>query len=464
MKSFLDENFLLKSKQAEQLYHDYAKDRPIYDYHNHLEANDIAIDRSYGDLSEVWLQGDHYKWRIMRAMGHDERFISGSGDPKEKLRGYTEAVSQAVGNPLYHWSHMELKGYFGIEERICPENVDKIWEQANSYLKSLSTIKMLTLINVHTLCTTNDILENLDSHKKVMDAQASVVTVRPSFRPDKVVRINKHGFVDYIHRLVDATQIVIRDFGDLKKAIKERLNFFDDMGCLCADHGLDVFNFVLCDEAEANVAFKRVFQEEILSAGDAAKYQSALLRYLAQEYRSRGWVMQLHIGALRDNNQPMYRRLGPDSGFDAVNDAPVAQPLSQFLNAAMEDGGLPKTILYCLNPKDNYILSTIGGCFWGDGIKGRVQFGPAWWFVDHLEGMEKQLTDLATTGVLGTFVGMLTDSRSFLSFVRHEYFRRILCNFIAEKVVNGELPWDEKWLGDMVKRISFDNARTFFEG
>lgn len=462
MAKFMNDDFLLKTESARKLYFDYAQDMPIYDFHNHLRTDEIAEDIAYDTISDVWLGGDHYKWRIMRNMGADESIISGNGDPKEKFALYCKAISKAIGNPLYHWSHLELRRYFGIDEIICPENVDVIWEKSNDRLKSLTARKLITMSNVDTLCTTDNPVDDLRYHKQLKKDNSFDVAVRPSFRPDNAYNMNKDGFCDYVKTLSEVSGVEIKDIDTMKQALSKRIEFFNSMGCLVSDHALDTMQFAECTQSEADTILKRKLSKEDVNPNDGVKYQSVILRFLASEYKKYGWVMQIHIGALRNNNTPQYKKLGPDTGFDATEDASVARGLSGLMNAIECDGGLPKTILYCLNPKDNYSLLSVGGCFAGD-IEGKIQFGPAWWFIDHLEGMKRQLTDLSTTAVLGTFVGMLTDSRSFLSFPRHEYFRRILCDFIGDKVENGEIPWDEKWLGGMVKDISYNNAKRYFE-
>jgi glucuronate isomerase len=463
MKTFLDENFLLAGKYSRRLFHGYAKDQPIYDYHNHLIPGQIAMDARYSNITEVWLGGDHYKWRIMRSLGADENLVSGNGDPKDKFSLYVKAVSKAIGNPLYHWSHMELRRYFGIDLILCPENTNKIWEQANEKLPELSVRKILSMSNVHTLCTTDSPVDNLEHHKRLMADPSLRVAVRPSFRPDPVLRIGSEGFRTFIDELSKASGVEINGIDRLKQALINRMDYFGAAGCVVADHALDEICYADAMEHEADQLLKARLSGSRLDKKSIIEYQSVILRFLASEYRKRNWVMQLHIGALRNVNKSMLLKLGPDTGYDAVHDIPVAAALAGLMDAIERDGGLPKTVLFCLNPKDNYALLTIGGCFAGAGTAGKIQFGPAWWFNDHIDGMTKQLADLAAVGVLGTFIGMLTDSRSFLSFPRHEYFRRILCSYIGDKVENGELPWDEKWLGGIVEDICFHNARAYFE-
>lgn len=460
---FLSEDFLLYSKEAGILYHDYAKKMPIYDFHNHLNIDEIADNITYENITKAWLGGDHYKWRLMRTTGADERYITGDADDREKFYVYVKALEKSIGNPLYHWSHMELQRFFDIDDIICMDNADKIFDKSAEKLSQLNTRKLITMSNVDTLCSTDDPTSDLKYHKIVGEDKDINFDVFPSFRPDKAVKIDKAEFKEYIKKLGESADIEITNFEKLKTALSKRMDFFDTLGTTVSDHGVDTLNFIKATARDVDEIFRGGLFGRTLTGEEVSKYHSAILTFLGTQYKKRNWVMQLHFGALRSINTRMFNILGPDTGYDAAHDAPVAEACAYLLDAIESDGGLPKTVIYCLNPKDYYSLISVGISFMGDDIAGKVQFGPAWWHTDHIDGIQKQLIDVSSIGAIGYFVGMLTDSRSFLSFPRHEYFRRILCNFIGDLAAKGQVPWDEKWLGKMVEDISFNNAKEFFK-
>lgn len=464
MKAFLDENFLLNSKTAETLYHDYAKGMPIIDYHCHLSPKEIAGDKKYRNLAELWLASDHYKWRAMRSNGVDEKYITGDAPDKEKFLKWAETISRCIGNPLYHWTHLELKRYFGIDRLLSPDTAEEIWGRCNEILASgkLTARDLIKRSNVKIICTTDDPVDSLEYHKEIAADTTIDVKVFPTFRPDKAIHIDKEGFVEYLKELGKISNINIKNFEDLKRALTERVQFFHNAGCRVSDHGLEPVVFSEGTEEEAAEIFVKVLNGQILTENEIKKYKSQMLLFAGREYAKRNWVMQLHIGTVRNINSRMVKLLGPDTGFDTIGDRTFAEDLVKLLNALDDAGELPKTILYCINPRDNEVLGTVIGCFQGVGIPGKLQFGSGWWFNDQKDGMIRQMTALANVGLLSRFVGMLTDSRSFMSYTRHEYFRRVLCNLIGEWVENGEAPNDIKLLGGMVKDISYNNAFEYF--
>jgi glucuronate isomerase len=466
MKAFLDDNFLLTNETAVKLYHEYAKDMPIIDYHCHLSPQEIYENKTYRNLTEIWLYGDHYKWRAMRANGVEERFVTGGEgvDDYSRFLAYARTMPMLIGNPLYHWSHLELRRFFGVEEIINERNAPAIWEKVNAKLNGdgFAARDFIVKSNVQVIGTTDDPTDSLEYHRKLREDRGFDVRVLPSFRPDKALELNRETFRPWLGKLEEAAGIPIRDYGDLKAALENRVDFFHQVGCRISDHALDYVPFAECTEAEAAAIFARARQGETVSLEEERKYKTDLLVFLARLYADRGWAMQLHMNALRNNNRRMFRALGPDTGFDSINDAPVAVELCGLLNAMAEQDALPKTILYSLNPRDYPQLVAIGGSFQGGGIPGKIQFGSAWWFNDTKEGMLYQMRMLADIGLFGRFIGMLTDSRSFLSYPRHEYFRRILCNLIGEWAENGELPGDMDLLGSTVRNISYYNAKEYF--
>jgi glucuronate isomerase len=460
----MDENFLLINDAAVKLYHDYAKNMPIYDYHCHLKPEEIWEDKVYKNITEVWLYGDHYKWRAMRSNGIDEKYITGDASDYDKFMAWAKTIPYCIGNPLYHWTHLELQRYFGIYEILNEDTAKSIWNRCNEMLnsKDFTARALMKKFNVKLVGTTDDPTESLEYHKKIREEGKLDAKVVPSFRPDKGIDINKEGFVDWINKLSEVTNRSIEDYEDLLEALKERIEFFHEQGCRISDHALDYVPYKEAEIEEVRKIFEKAMNMEDISLEEEEKYKTFTLAYMARIYSQKNWTMQLHIGAMRNNNTTMYKLLGADTGFDSINDYEIAVSLSRFLDLLDKEKKLPKTILYTLNPKDNYVLGTMLGNFQGDGIPGKIQFGSGWWFNDQKDGMIKQMTDLANLGLLSRFVGMLTDSRSFLSYTRHEYFRRILCNLIGEWVENGEAPNDMKLLGSMVQNICYNNAKDYF--
>lgn len=464
--TFLSDNFLLHSPMAERLYHEHAKDQPIYDYHCHLPPADIAADKQFRDLADIWLAGDHYKWRGMRTLGIAERLITGDAAAREKFQAYAEAVPQFVGNPLYHWTHLELKRPFGITTLLNGDSAEDIWQEANRLLATpeFSARGILQQMNVHMVGTTDDPIDDLAHHAAIAADSSFKIRVRPSWRPDKILKIEQSGFLDYLAQLQKVCGTEIRRFSDIQETLAQRLQHFAAHGCLASDHGLEILRYAeLPAEHILDEILQKRLNKQSLSENDIAQYQSALLVWLGQQYHRLGWVMQLHIGPIRNNSGRMFAKLGVDSGYDSIGDRPIADNLAALLNAMDSSDQLPKTILYTINPRDNALLATMCGNFQEEGIRGKVQFGSGWWFNDQKAGMEEQLMTHAQMGILSVFVGMLTDSRSFLSFTRHEYFRRILCNMFGNWVTQGELPADEKLLGEIIRNICFYNAKQYFE-
>jgi glucuronate isomerase len=464
MKTFMDENFLLTNKTAEKLYHDYAKDMPIFDYHCHLNPKEIKDNMRYRNITEIWLGGDHYKWRAMRSNGVDEKYITGDAPDKEKFMKWAETMPKCIGNPLYHWTHLELKRFFGINELLSPKTAEVIWEKCNEMLAKdeFTARELIKRSNVKVICTTDDPADSLEDHIALAKDKTFAVTVLPAFRPDKSFNIDKAGFVEWIERLSKVVGQDIQTFASLKEALKQRLDFFHEVGCRVSDHALDPIVFEEATEEEITAILQKALKGEQLTESEIKKYKTEVMVYLGKQYTRLNWTMQIHIGTIRNNSKRMMRLLGPDTGFDATADYTFAEALSKFLDKLDDTDELPKTILYCLNPRDNDVLGTIIGCFQGGGIPGKIQVGSGWWFNDQKDGMTKQIISLSNLGLLSLFVGMLTDSRSFLSYTRHEYFRRILCNIIGEWVESGEAPNDFELLGTMVQNICFDNAKEYF--
>lgn len=464
MKPFMDENFLLTNQTAETLYHDFAKDMPIFDFHCHLSPKEIAENKRYQNITEVWLGGDHYKWRAMRANGVEERFITGDAPDKEKFMKWAETMPQCIGNPLYHWTHQELKTYFGIDKLLSPETAEEIWETANALLQSdaFTAQGLIKRSNVKVLCTTDDPADSLEYHIALAKNENFNVKVLPAFRPDKSFNIEKAGFVEWINKLEHASGKEIGSLAAILEALQQRIEFFHATGCRISDHALDPIVFEKATAEEVEAIFQKALQGSTLTDSEIRKYKTHILVFLGKQYARLGWVMQLHIGTIRNNSTRMMRTLGPDTGFDATADYIFAEALSKFLDTLDNTDELPKTILYCLNPRDYEVLATIAGCFQDGGIPGKLQLGSGWWYNDQKDGMTRQMVVLANIGILSRFVGMLTDSRSFLSYTRHDYFRRILCNLIGEWVEAGEAPHDIKLLGSMVQNICFTNAKNYF--
>ena len=466
MKAFMDRDFLLESETAKTLFHDCAEGMPIIDYHCHISPYEILRDKRYDTITEVWLGGDHYKWRAMRSAGVPEELVTGNADPREKFRAWAQTLPGLIGNPLYHWTHLELQRYFGITEPLSGRNADEVYDACNEVLarEDMSVRGIIRKSGVRLICTTDDPVDPLDAHEALRGGTGFDTVVLPAFRPDKALRADKPVFPGYLEKLEAASGMKIATADDLRAALADRIAFFDAHGCRVADHALDTPVCTAASEAELNGILDRARRGEKILPAEAEAFQTALLRFCAGEYARRDWAMQLHFGCIRDNSGKMYERLGPDTGYDSINDqGGTAARLAGFLDLLERDGALPKTILYSLNPADSCVIGTVMGCFQTDGgIPGRVQLGSAWWFNDHRRGMEQQLTDLMNLGYLGAFVGMLTDSRSFLSYTRHEYFRRILCNLLGGMVENGEYPADMEALGGLVRNISYENARRYF--
>ena len=463
MKTFMDSDFLLRTETAKRLYHEIAGDLPIIDYHCHLSPREIAEDRRFSSITELWLGGDHYKWRLMRSFGVAERYITGDASDREKFQKWAEALSLAIGNPLYHWSHMELQRYFGYHGVLNGETAETVWNLCNETLRQpgFSARNLILRSNVKVICTTDDPADSLEWHEKLKDS-GFPVKVLPSFRPDKALAIEKPDFADYLPTLSNRAKMPVRSFKELVSALETRALFFDSHGCRVSDHGLKAVPYVPAEEEQIEAIFQKKLQGEALTHAEIAQYQTALLLSLGRMYHRLGWVMQLHFGVLRDNAKRIFSVLGADAGFDSIGDNVSMSALAGFLNLLDETDELPKTILYSLNPNDNSAIISVMGAFQAGGISGKLQLGSAWWFNDHKKGMQNQLTDLAAGGHLAAFVGMLTDSRSFLSYARHEYFRRILCDLIGGWVENGEFPNDLETLSAIVRGISYKNAESYF--
>ena len=465
MKKFIGDNFLLHSKTAEKLYHEYAKDLPIIDYHNHLPPEEIASDKNFENLTKIWLDGDHYKWRAMRANGIDEKYITGDTNDFEKFQKWAETVPYTLRNPLYHWTHMELQQPFGIHTLLNKETVTKIYEDCSEKLQTeqYSVRNLLRKANVEILCTTDDPIDSLEHHQKIKDSGFEI-KVLPTFRADKAMVIEDvETFNIYVAALSKASDVDIIDYASFCQALEKRHDFFHEMGCRLSDHGLDCVYAEDYNEQEVTAIFLKATLKKSLTEIEVFKFKSAVLVFLATLDQEKNWVQQFHLGALRNNNSSMMQKIGADGGYDSIGDVEQAKPLSKFLNKLEENGKLAKTILYNLNPKDSEVFAAMAGNFNSEAIAGKMQYGAAWWFLDQKDGMEKQMNVLSNFGLLSRFIGMLTDSRSFLSYSRHEYFRRILCNLVGEDVERGELPNDIELLGKMVQNICYYNAKNYFK-
>ncbi|MGE4583133.1 MAG: glucuronate isomerase [Sphaerochaeta sp.] len=467
MKKFMDEQFLLQTKTAQALYHDYAKDEMIFDYHCHLNPQEIAENKRFTTITDAWLGGDHYKWRAMRANGIPEELVTGKdADPFDKFMAWASTMENALGNPLYHWTHLELQRYFGIHEVLNTKNAKAIYEEANRQFKEneeLSVRGIMQKFKVYAVGTTDDPADDLAYHKVIASQTDFPAKVIPSYRPDKALNIEKETFLSYIESLGKAAGLHIQNAEDVVQALIKRLDFFVSMGCKASDHALITAPSVFKSESEVNAIFSKKLAGATLSHEEVEAYKTYVMTHLARAYAKRDIAMQLHFASIRDNNGLMFNKLGPDTGFDASHDKELAQSLSAFLNNLSQTHEVPKTIFYSLNPKDYYTLATLMGCY-QDGIPGKMQLGSAWWFADHKDGMEEQMKILGNVGLLPRFIGMLTDSRSFLSYSRHEYFRRILCNIFGTWAEEGEVPYDMDMLGKVVQNISFGNAKAYFEG
>ncbi len=464
MTPFITEDFLLHNKAAKILYHDYAKDMPIYDYHCHLSPQEIAENKQFRNLSEIWLHGDHYKWRAMRSFGISEDFITGEKSDVQKFQAWSKTVPYTVGNPLYHWSHLELKRYFSTDLLLSEETSEEVWNHCNELLQTpdLTAQKLIENSNVRVVGTTDDPVDDLRYHQLIKDIPDFQAKVIPTFRPDQAVELTKASFNGYIDTLSEVSEIPIKTYEDLLAALDRRAHFFHEVGCRISDHGLETLPFEACTFEEASQIFSKVRVGEPVTKQEEMKYKTHILLFLGRLYHSLGWAMQLHVGAIRDNSTRMHTLLGANTGFDSIHDFSLARQLNGFLNELDKSNELPKTIVYSLNPIHNYVIATACGNFQSE-VKGKVQFGSGWWFNDQKDGMLRQMTDLSNLGLLSTFIGMLTDSRSFLSYTRHEYFRRILCQLIGDWVVRGEAPEDYKHLGQIVQDICYNNAKNYFQ-
>ena len=463
MKQFMDKDFLLSTEMSQTLYHQFAENMPILDYHCHINPQEIYEDRKFENITQVWLGGDHYKWRQMRSNGVDEKYITGDGSDREKFQAWAETMPKLIGNPLYHWSHLELRRYFGYEGYLNGDTAEEVWNLCNAKLQedSMTVRNIIKQSGVTLICTTDDPVDSLVWHKKIAEDPTFDVQVLPAWRPDKAMNVEKPTYGEYIAQLSKVSGVEVKDFASLKEALKNRMAFFASMGCCVSDHALEYVMYAPATDAEVDAILQKGLRGEAISKEEELKYKTAYMLFVAREYVKMGWVMQIHYGCKRDNNAYMFEQLGPDTGYDCINNyAPSAQ-MADFLNALSATNDIPKTILYSLNPNDNASIGSIIGCFQGD-IPGKIQQGSAWWFNDHKIGMTEQMASLANLGCLGNFVGMLTDSRSFLSYTRHEYFRRILCELIGGWVENGEYPADMKALETIIKGICYNNAVKYF--
>lgn len=464
-KTFLKNNFMLSNQTAVMLYEKYARNLPIVDYHCHIDAKDIANDVRFENITKLWLGGDHYKWRFMRACGIDEKYITGDASDKEKFIKWCEALSSAIGNPLYHWSHLELKKYFGFDSYVTADNAEELWNTLNKKLKDndMSARSIIKASNVALLCTTDDPTDDLCFHETIKEDSTFETKVLPAFRPDNAMMLKKEGYLDYIAKLEDVSGIKIKSFDDLKKAIISRIDFFDRHGCVLADHGLTQ---MVCDkykEDEIEKIFTNRLNGVMPSESECRKFYTAFLLFSFEEYRKRDWTGQLHYGCRRDLNSAMFKLLGPNTGFDSVNPNSGTEYLADFLDALCSKNALPRVIVYSLNPIDNAAIDTVIGAFNDSSAVCKIQHGSAWWFNDHKIGITNHLETLAANGNLAGFVGMLTDSRSFVSYERHDYFRRILCNYVGTLIENGEFPDDETIAGKIISDISYNNAINYFK-
>lgn len=463
---FVDDNFLLSTPAAATLYHEYARDLPIIDYHCHLPPKQVADDYRFRNLTEIWLGGDHYKWRLMRTYGVDEKYITGDGSDWEKFEKWAEVVPHTLRNPMYHWVHLELKRPFGISDRLLgPETAKGIYDECNARLAApeFSARGIMKQMNVVLVCTTDDPTDTLEYHQAVAKDPTFKIAVLPTFRPDKGMMIEIPAtFNAWVERLAQAAETTIRNFTDFLEAIRKRHEFFHKLGCRLSDHGIETVYAEPYTDAEITSIFDKVRAGKVPTAGEVLKFKSAMLYHFAVMDAERGWTQQIHYGALRNNNSRMFKQLGPDTGFDTIGDWPVAVPLARFLDRLDSEGRLPRTILYNLNPRDNELVAAMLGNFQGPGVRGKIQFGSGWWFLDQIDGMTRQIEALSNLGMLRAFVGMLTDSRSFLSYTRHEYFRRLLCDILGRDMERGLIPRDFGLVGQMVRDISYNNAATYF--
>lgn len=464
MKKFLDENFLLQTPTAERLYHEYAQQMPIIDYHNHLPPNEMAEDKVFSNLTQIWLYGDHYKWRAMRTFGIDEKYITGDTPDFEKFQKWAETVPYTLRNPLYHWTHMELQRYFGINKLLDSKTAKEVYEEATQKLiqPEYSVRNLLLKMNVKTLCTTDDPIDDLHFHKQIKESGFEI-QVYPAWRPDKAMAVeNPALYNQYLDKLSDVSGLEIKSYDTLLQALQKRHDFFKTMGCRVSDHGIEEFYAEDFTDQEVKQIFLKVRKGDNLNGMEILKIKSALMLDFARMDHSKGWIQQFHYGALRNNNARMFKQLGPDTGWDSIGDFQVGKAISRFFDRLDSTNQLTKTIIYNLNSADNDMIATMIGNFNDGSSAGKIQFGSGWWFNDQKDGMQKQINSLSNMGLLSQFVGMLTDSRSFLSFPRHEYFRRILCNMFGTDIENGEIPKDFALIGNIIQDICYNNAKRFF--
>ena len=461
--NFIHDDFLLRTRTARRLYHEFAADQPIFDYHCHLSPKDVAENRRFNNLFEIWLEGDHYKWRAMRSNGVAEKYCTGDATPEEKFLAWAGTVPHTIRNPLYHWTHLELKRYFGINELLDEKTAPRIWKKANERLATpaLTTQGILKKFNVTHVCTTDDPVDNLEYHRQFA-ASGHSTRMLPAYRPDKALIVHQPAaFNDYVRQLSQAANVDIRKLSDFLDALEKRHEYFHSQGCRLSDHGLTQCYADFCSDKTAAAIFGRVRKGQAASPTEHAQFAAYLMLFFGRLDARRGWTKQLHLGALRNNNTRLLTRLGPDTGFDSIGDYPQATALSAYLNALDQDNSLPKTIIYNLNPADNYLFAAMIGNFQDGTIPGKVQYGSGWWFLDQKEGMEWQMNALSNLGLLSRFIGMVTDSRSFMSYPRHEYFRRTLCNLLGRDIENGEIPNDDKLLRPMIRNICYHNAAVY---
>lgn len=465
MKDFMGENFLLKSETAQKLYHEYAATMPIVDYHCHINPQEIYENKQFKDITEVWLGGDHYKWRVMRTNGAEEKYVTGNSSNWEKFEAFATALPRAIGNPMYHWTHLELKRYFDCEIPLNAKTAKRVWDICNEKLQNDESLRVRGIIErsgVTTIVTTDDPVDTLEWHDKLRRDETFATKVLPAWRPDKAMNIGKDGFCEYIARLSEVSAVVIDSTAALHKALAARMEYFAAMGCKASDHGVDNVTYAPATEQELDEILQKGLCNEPLTQHEINQYKYNLLRFLGQEYAAHGWVMEIHFGAVRNVNGQGFAALGPDTGFDSISSADNMSGLGLLLDDLNSEDKLPKTLIFSLNPNDDAAINTLAGCFQQGGTKGKVQQGAAWWFNDNNAGMVAQMTSFANLAVLGNFVGMLTDSRSFLSYTRHEYFRRILCNMLGQWVEDGEYPNEIEDLGKMVQDICYNNTMAYF--
>ena len=463
MREFMCDDFLLMTDTAKTLYHNYAKNMPIYDFHCHLNPKEIYENKKYKNITKVWLGGDHYKWRAMRSNGVDEKYITGDADDKEKFMKWAETIDECYGNPLFHWTHLELKRFFGIDLVLSKETAEEVWNLTNEKLATdkFTARELIKMSNVKTLCTTDDPIDSLEYHIALKEDKSFDVVVNPAFRPDKGIRIEKDEFIPWFNRLEEIYGEKIDSIDKYTSALEGRIEFFHQVGCRISDHALDTVVFEKGTKEEVNAILLKKLAGEELSEKEVKQFKTYVMIFLGKEYSKRKWVMQIHVGCIRNNSTRMFNKLGADTGYDAIDDELFLRALSKLLDTLDTTDELPKTIIYNLNPRDNEAIGTLIGCFQDGKTPGKIQFGSGWWFLDQKDGMTRQMTALANLGLLSRFVGMLTDSRSFLSYTRHEYFRRILCNLLGDWVERGELPNNIERLGKMVENICYNNVNNY---